>query len=87
MLFGFGISVLLCHSKIYNVDDIGCFAVRSTNKEIIRLDIAVDEVLFVDCLDSGKLINVRGAEGEGGHFPTICFATITTVLMENLLLQ
>ena len=61
MLFGFRISVLFCHPKVDNVNDIGKFSVRPTKQEIVWLDIAVDEVLFVNCLDPRELIDIRRA--------------------------
>lgn len=52
MLFGLRVSVLFRHSKIDDMDDIGCFAVRPTDQEVIWLDIAVDEIFFVNRLDA-----------------------------------
>ncbi len=52
MLFGLWISVLFRHSEIDNMNDVGCFAVWSTDQEVIWLDVAVDEIFFVDRLDS-----------------------------------
>lgn len=59
-MLGFRISVLLCHSKINNMNDVGCLTGRSTDEEIVRLDVAVNEVLFVNGLDSRQLTHVRG---------------------------
>jgi len=87
MLFGFWVSVLFGHAKINDVNDVGRFGVRSTNQEIIRFDVAVNEVLFMDCLDSGELLDVRRSASRVVDIGTICFATITTVLMENRRLQ
>jgi hypothetical protein len=87
MLFGFWVSVLFGHAKINDVNDVGRFGVRSTNQEIIGFDVAVYEVLFVNCLDSGELLDVRRSQSQAFDIGTICFATITTVLMENRLLQ
>ena len=53
MLFGFGIAILLSHAKVNHVNDIGSLGSRPSNEEVVGLDIAVDEVLFVDCLDAG----------------------------------
>lgn len=55
MLFGLWVPVLLRHSKVNNVNNVGCFSVWSTNQEIIGLDVPVDEVLFVDRLNSRQL--------------------------------
>jgi hypothetical protein len=62
MLFGFWVSVLFGHAKINDVNDVGRFAVRSTNQEIIGFDVAVDEVFFVDCLDSRELFDIRAVQ-------------------------
>jgi hypothetical protein len=37
------------------MDDIGDFGSRRTKEEVVRLDVTVDEVLFVDCLNSREL--------------------------------
>jgi hypothetical protein len=37
------------------MDDIRNFGSRSTKEEVIRLDVTVDEILFVDCLNSREL--------------------------------
>lgn len=54
VLLGLGVSVLLGHAKINHVDDIGCLGTRSSDQEVVRFDITVDEVLFVYRLDSRK---------------------------------
>jgi hypothetical protein len=87
VLFGFGVSVLFGHAKINDVNDVGRFGVWSTYQEIIGFDVAVDEVLFVDGLHSGELPDVSRSASRAAAIGTICFATITTVLMENRLLQ
>jgi PII-like signaling protein len=38
------------------MNDIGGFGSRSTNQKVVRLDVSVDEVLLVDCLDSRELL-------------------------------
>lgn len=55
VLFGLGVSVLFGHSEVNHMDDIGRLAVRATDQEVVRLDVSVDEVLFVDGLDSRQL--------------------------------
>lgn len=50
MLFCFGISVYLGHPEIDDVDNVCLFRTWSANEEIVGLDVAVDVVLFVDCL-------------------------------------
>lgn len=56
MLLGFGVSILFSHAKVNHVNDIGGFGVWSANQEVIGLDIAVDEVLLVNRLNSRKLL-------------------------------
>lgn len=51
MLLGLGIAVLFGHSKINDVNDIGSLGARTTDEEVVGLDVAIDEILFVDCLD------------------------------------
>lgn len=58
MLFGLGVSILLCHAKIDDMNDIGGFRARAANEEVIWLDIAVNEILLVDGLDAGKLLGL-----------------------------
>lgn len=58
MLLGLGISVLLGHSEIDNVDYISGFGTGATDEEVVRLDIAIDQVLLVDSLDSRQLLEV-----------------------------
>lgn len=55
MLLRLGIAVLLRHSKIHNMDNIGCLGAGASNQEVVRLDITVNEVLLVNRLYSGKL--------------------------------
>lgn len=55
MLFCFGVSVLFRHAKIDNMNDICGFGIGSTDKEIVWFDVAIDQILFVNCLDSRKL--------------------------------
>ena len=55
MLFRLRVSILLSHTKVDNVNNIGGFGPRATNQEVVGLDISVDEILLVDSLYSGKL--------------------------------
>jgi hypothetical protein len=55
MLFCFRISILFGHSKVDNVDDIGGFGTRSTDEEVVGLDVSVDEVTVMDRLYTGEL--------------------------------
>lgn len=52
VLLGLGVSILLGHTKVDHVDDIGGLSAGATNQEVIRFDIAVDEILFMDCLNT-----------------------------------
>lgn len=54
VLFCFGISVLFGHAKVDDVNDIGSFGAWSANEKVVRLDIAVDKVLFVNGLNAEK---------------------------------
>ncbi len=90
VLLRLGVTVLLRHTKIDNVDDVGSLGARSSDQEIVGLDISVDEVLLVDGLHARQLqgvgqIMIRVNILTEGR--TICFATMTTVLRLNLRLQ
>lgn len=54
MLLGSGVSVLLGHTKINNVNDVGGFRARAANEKVVGFDITVDEVSLMDGLDSGQ---------------------------------
>ena len=49
------VTVLLSHTKVHNVNYISALGAWSANQEVVRLDIAVDEVLLVDGLNSRQL--------------------------------
>ncbi len=90
MLLRLGVSVLFGHAKIDDMYYVGSLGAWATDQEIVRLDISVDEVLLVDCLHPGKLRYSLVGEGQGEDDRaglTICFATITTVLIVNRRLQ
>jgi len=53
MLLCLGVSVLFGHSEIDHMNDIGGFSTGTANKEVVGLDISVNQVTVVDCLDSG----------------------------------
>jgi hypothetical protein len=55
MLLSLGVSILFGHTKVDDVDDIRRFRVGSTDEEVVRLDVSVYEVLFVNGLYTGKL--------------------------------
>lgn len=75
--FCFGVSVLFCHAKVDNVDEVGVFTAGSTDKEVVGFDVAVYEVLFMYCLDSRNLQS--SVTGRDGLEETICLATMQTV--------
>lgn len=54
MLLRLGISILLGHAEVDDVDDILSLSVRSANEEVVGLDVAVDEILLVYRLHSGQ---------------------------------
>ena len=55
MLLRLRVSVLLSHPKVDDMDHIGRFCGRAADEEVVRLDVSVNEVLFVDGLDSRQL--------------------------------
>lgn len=55
MLLSLGVTVLLGHTKVDHVDDIGALGAGATDEEVIGLDVAVNEILLVDGLDARKL--------------------------------
>lgn len=57
VLLRLGIAVLLSHTEINNMNNVGGLGGRATDKEVIGFDITVDEVLFVDGLDARQLSN------------------------------
>jgi len=52
VLLGLWVTVLLGHAEIDDVDDVCCFGAGSADEKVVGLDVAVYEVLFVDCLDA-----------------------------------
>ena len=72
MLFRLGITILLRHPEVYHMYEIRVLRSRSTDEEIVRFDIPVNQVLFVDRLDTRDLPakeagenEIRSAENEG----------------------
>ncbi len=63
MLLCLGIAVLLGHAKIDDVHQVGMFCVRSSHKEVVWLDISVNQILFVDRLDTAKLWRCERGRG------------------------
>lgn len=67
MLLGLGVTVLLGHTEVDDVDNVRVLAVGTTNEEVVRLDITVDEVLLVDGLYAGQHLlgdHHHGLDGE-----------------------
>lgn len=89
VLLRLGITVLLRHTKVDDVDDVGSLGARAADQEVVGLDVTVDEVLLVDGLDAGQLrLDVSfTSQSTMPGIRTICLATMTTVLMEKRRLQ
>ena len=51
VLLRLGVTVLLGHAEVDNVDNVGSFGAGAADKEVVGLDVAVDEVLLVDGLN------------------------------------
>jgi hypothetical protein len=56
MLFCFGVAVLLGHAEVDDVNNVGSFRVGTAYEEVVWLDVAIDEVLLVDRLNAGELV-------------------------------
>lgn len=50
VFFGFRVDVLLGQSKVYDVDDVLLLVALPADEEVLRLDVAVDEVLGMHVL-------------------------------------
>ncbi len=55
VLFRLRISVLFGHTKIYHMNDIRRLRTWSTNQKVVGFDIAINEILFMDSLNSREL--------------------------------
>ena len=55
VLLCLGITVLLRHTEIDDMDDISELGAGTADEEVIGFDVTVDEVLLVDGLYTGKL--------------------------------
>jgi hypothetical protein len=55
VLFRLGVTVLLSHTKIHNVNHIGALRAGLADKKVFRLDVAVDKILLMDGLDSRQM--------------------------------
>lgn len=67
MLLRLGIAILLGHPEIDYMNSIGSLCSWPSYQKVVWLDIAVDEVLFVDCLDAGELGEEKVCEGKEGQ--------------------
>ena len=87
VLLRFRIAVLLGHSEVDDVNNVGRLCSWPSNQEIVRLDITVDQVSFVDSLNAGKLPGLLDLtwQFQVQSLLTICFATMTTVFIVNRL--
>jgi hypothetical protein len=47
MLFGFWVTVLLGHAKVNHKDEIGCVGSWPSDQKVVRFDISVYQVVFV----------------------------------------
>lgn len=94
-----GIPVLLGHSEIDDMDDILPLGGRTSDQEVVGLDITIDQVLLVNGLNPGDLWSVTSSTRMISLCPvemphhnlqalgtrlTICLATIQQVFTENL---
>jgi hypothetical protein len=54
MLLGLGITILFGHAKVDDVDNIGRLGAGTTDQEVVGFDVTVNQVLLMDCLNSGQ---------------------------------
>jgi hypothetical protein len=54
------VAVLLGHTEVDDVNHISGFSAWPSDEEVVGFDVSVDEVLFVDRLDAGKLSDISG---------------------------
>lgn len=52
MLFRLGVTILLRHTKVDNIDQVSVLRPRTTNEEVVWLDVTIYEVLLVNSLHS-----------------------------------
>lgn len=52
VLFRLRVTVLLCHAKVNDVNNVGTLGTRPANEEVIWLDVSVNQVLLMDGLYS-----------------------------------
>ena len=53
-MLSLGVAVLLSHAKIDHVNDVRGLSSWAADQEVVRFDVTVDQVLFVNSLNSGK---------------------------------
>lgn len=70
VLLGFGVSVLLGHAKVDDVNEGGVLGACAAGKEVVWLDVSIDEVLFVYALNSRQLVGKRSRKA---RFQCLCF--------------
>jgi len=58
VLLRLGVAVLLGHSEVDNVDNVGALGAWAADEEVVGLDVSVDEVLLVDSLHPRQLCGV-----------------------------
>lgn len=97
VLLRLGVAVLLRHTEINDVNDISSLGPRPSYQKVVGLNVSVDEILLMDGLYSRELsillatrgFHLHNCDGTLMRFGglTICLATMTTVLIENLRLQ
>ena len=63
VLLRLGVAVLLGHAEVDNVDDICRLGAGPADQEVVGLDVAVDQVLFVNRLDTRQLQLQSDIEG------------------------
>lgn len=67
VLLGLRITVLLSHAKIDDVDDVGSLGGWAADKEVVGLDVTVDQILLVDCLHAREHLLSHHHHSLGGE--------------------
>jgi hypothetical protein len=65
VLLRLGVTVLLRHAEVDNMDDVGTLGAWTADQEVVGLDVPVDEVLLVDGLDARQLTVLANEPGDG----------------------
>lgn len=71
VLFGFGVVVLFGYVEIDDVDNIRGFCFWVVDEEVIRFDVLVNEVFFVNGLNMRKYLFCNYDDGFDGEFMII----------------